>query len=76
MTDPVLFHATLLKRSRFLDKARGQDESLNSRHLMMETVHLLRERVKDLDGEITDETIAAVVNLAAVEVSPIFSILT
>ena len=68
LTDPVLFHATLLKRSRFLDKARGQAESPNSRYLMAESIRLLRERVQDKNIEVADETIAAVVNLAAIEV--------
>lgn len=68
-TDEVLFHVALQLSAYHLEKVGAASGNLHSSRLMTECLHLLQDRVRSPpDLSLSDETVAAVAGLAAVEV--------
>jgi len=77
-SDSLLFHVALLLSSLSLEEAKHQKEGNRARHLLggwnsrqiqAECIRQLSDRVQDQALGTSDQTIVAVANLAAIEVS-------
>jgi hypothetical protein len=82
-SDGLLFHVALLLSSLSLDEAKDPKEGSRARHLLggkssrqiqAECIRLLSDRVQDRILGTSDQTIVAVANLAAVEVSDVIEL--
>ena len=67
-TDDVLFHVTLLLSSLSLERLKGHSTTPHTKQLLAECIRLLSQRVEDPVLGISDQTVVAVANLAAIEV--------
>jgi len=71
LSDPALFHVSLQTAS-LDEELMAQKGFPNSQILMADSIALLRNKVNDSSLAAQDETMNAVVTLAAIEVSDLF----
>jgi hypothetical protein len=70
MANPPLFNATLFVSSVHLNGLHGRRENSESLYYKLETIRVLNEALRNPELAVADETIAAVLLLGNIIVSP------